>query len=96
MVDEFTAGFLWWSRLAWRQYHEAMADKIAMVWLKHRSPLAFNARHPGQWVIFVFDNASYRHGFNPEVKVPENNTKKDNIELLRKCRARSITVKRGI
>lgn len=48
MVDEFTAGFLRRTRLAWREYHEAMAGKIVMGWLKHRSPLAFNARQPEQ------------------------------------------------
>ena len=45
-------------------------------------------------MIFVLDNASYHHGVDEEARVPETNSKKYNVELLRKFGAKSITVKR--
>lgn len=44
----------------------------------------------------MLDKASYRRGFDKEVKVAESNTDNDSIELLWKCVARSVTEKRGI
>ncbi|CAB1100446.1 unnamed protein product [Ectocarpus sp. CCAP 1310/34] len=49
----------------------------------------------GKQMILVLDNASYHLGCNAEVKVPETNTKKHNVDLLRTVGAKSIRVKEG-
>ena len=45
-------------------------------------------------MVIVLDNASYHHGFDSEVGVPESNTKAHNTVLLRKYGAEKITVQR--
>ncbi|CAN0476883.1 unnamed protein product, partial [Ectocarpus sp. 8 AP-2014] len=71
-----------------------MTDSMFMEWLEHRRSPAFNAipEFEGKQIILVLDNASYHHGFDAEVKVPETNTKKHNVDLLRKFGAKSIRV----
>ncbi|CAN0419128.1 unnamed protein product [Ectocarpus fasciculatus] len=96
MEDEDTAEFLWQAKLAKGDYHAAMTDSMFMEWLEHRLSPAYNAipEFEGKKMILVLDNASYHHGFDAEVKVPETNTKKHNVDLLRKFGAKSIRVKR--
>ncbi|CAM9886349.1 unnamed protein product, partial [Hapterophycus canaliculatus] len=81
-----TAEFLWQAKLARGDYHAAMTDTMFMEWLEHRLAPAYNAvpEFKDKKMILVLDNASYHHGFDAEVKVPETNTKKHNVELLRK------------
>ena len=68
---------------------------IFMEWLERRLTPAYKAEFKDKKMILVLDNASYHHGFDEEVKVPETNTKKHNVELLRRLGARSIKVKRA-
>ncbi|CAM9976181.1 unnamed protein product [Ectocarpus sp. 8 AP-2014] len=97
MEYEETAEFLWQAKLAKGDYHAAMTDSMFMEWLEHRLSPAFNAtpEFEGKQMILVLDNASYHHGFDAEVKVPETNTKKHNVDLLRKFGAKSIRVERN-
>eukprot|EP00903_Cladosiphon_okamuranus_P012038 g11303.t1 len=85
LEDEETAEFLWQAKLANGDYHAAMTDSMFMEWLERRLSPAYNAvpDFKGKKMILVLDNASYHHGFDVEVKVPETNTKKYNVELLR-------------
>ncbi|CAB1121123.1 unnamed protein product [Ectocarpus sp. CCAP 1310/34] len=96
MEDEETAEFLWQAKLAKGDYHAAMTDSMFMEWLEHRLSPAYNAipEFKGKRMILVLDNASYHHGFDAEVKVPETNTKKHNVDLLRMFGAKSIRVRR--
>ncbi|CAN0169096.1 unnamed protein product [Ascophyllum nodosum] len=71
-----------------------MTDAMFMEWLQHRLTPAFNEVFPGKKMILVLDNASYHHGCDAEVRVPETNTKKYNVGLLRSYKARSIKVER--
>ena len=94
LQDEKTAEFLWQAKLAKGDYHAAMTDAMFMEWLQHRLTPAFNEVFPGKKMILVLDNASYHHGCDAEVRVPETNTKKYNVGLLRSYKARSIKVER--
>ncbi|CAB1111725.1 unnamed protein product [Ectocarpus sp. CCAP 1310/34] len=97
LEDEETAEFLWQAKLAKGDYHAAMTDSMFMEWLERRLSPAYNAvpDFKGKKMILVRDNASYHQGFDAEVKVPETNTKKYNVELLRRYGVRSIKVKRA-
>ncbi|CAN0447970.1 unnamed protein product [Ascophyllum nodosum] len=72
-----------------------MTDAMFMEWLQHRLTPAFNEVFPGKKMILVLDNASYHHGCDAEVRVPETNTKKYNVGLLRSYKARSIKCRRS-
>lgn len=97
MENEETAEFLWQAKLAKGDYHAAMTDSMFMEWLERRLGPSYNAvpDFKGTKMILVLDNASYHHGFDADVKVPETNSKRYNVELLRKFGARSIKVKRA-
>ncbi|CAB1106130.1 unnamed protein product [Ectocarpus sp. CCAP 1310/34] len=73
-----------------------MTDSMFMEWLEHRLNPGYNTipEFKGKRIILILDNASYHHGFDAEVKVPESNTKKHNVDLLRMFGAQSIRVKR--
>lgn len=91
-----TAEFLWQAKLAKGDYHAAMTDRMFMDWLAHRLTPAFRAVFGDKKMILVLDNAPYHHGYDPEVRVPESNSKKYNTDLLRKYGAKKITVKRMV
>ncbi|CAB1108106.1 unnamed protein product [Ectocarpus sp. CCAP 1310/34] len=46
------------------------------------------------FLLFCAVCLAYHHGFDAEVKVPETNTKKHNVDLLRMFGAKSIRVRR--
>ena len=94
MKDEDTAEFLWQAKLSKGDYHASMTDVMFMEWLERRLAPAFKKLFGHEKMILVLDNASYHHGFDEEVGVPETNSKKYNVKLLRKFGAKSITVKR--
>lgn len=94
MSDEQTAEFLWQAKLATGDYHNAMTDGMFMQWLKHRLTPAFDAQFKNKKMFLVLDNASYHHCFDKELKVPETNSKKYNVELLRKYGCKSFKVTR--
>lgn len=94
MSDEQTAEFLWQAKLATGDYHNAMTDGMFMQWLKHRLTPAFDAQFKNKKMFLVLDNASYHHCFDEELKVPETNSKKYNVELLRKYGCTSFKVTR--
>ncbi|CAB1117802.1 unnamed protein product [Ectocarpus sp. CCAP 1310/34] len=91
-----TAEFLWQAKLAKGDYHAVMTDLMLMEWLEHRLSPAYNAipEFEGKQMILVLENASYHHGFDAEVKEPETNTKKYNVDLLHKFGGKSIRVRR--
>ena len=93
MKDEDTAEFLWQAKLSKGDYHASMTDVMSMEWLERRLAPAFKKLFGDKKMILVLDNASYHHGFDEEVGVPETNSKY-NVELLRKFGAKSITVRR--
>ena len=95
LEDAETAEFLWQAKLAKGDYHAEMTDQMFMEWLERRLTPAYKAEFKDKKMILVLDNASYHHGFDEEVKVPETNTKKHNVELLRRLGVRSIKVKRA-
>lgn len=72
---ETTAKILWQAKKATGDYHDAMTDKMFMDWIEYRLKLAFEAKYEGRQVTLIVDNASYHHGDDPEVRVPESNTK---------------------
>ena len=83
MKDEDTAEFLWQAKLSKGDYHASMTDVMFMEWLERRLAPAFKKLFGNKKMILVLDNASYHHGFDEEVRVPETNSKKYNVELLR-------------
>eukprot|EP00903_Cladosiphon_okamuranus_P015731 g14519.t1 len=96
LEDEETAEFLWQAKLAKGDYNAAMTDSMFMECLARRLSPAYKAvpDFTGKKMILILDTASYHHGFDAEVKVPETNTKKC-VELLRRYGVRSIKVKRA-
>lgn len=94
MGAEKTAEMLWQAKIATGDYHAAMTDKMFMEWLEQRLAPAFKAIFGEKKMILVLDNASYHHGYDAEVGVPETNTKMHNTALLRKYKAKKITVQR--
>ena len=94
MGTEETAEMLWQANIATGDYHAAMTDSMFMEWLERRLTPAFKAAFRDKKMILVLDNASYHHGFDSEVGVPESNTKVHNTVLLRKYGAEKITVQR--
>ncbi|CAB1096826.1 unnamed protein product [Ectocarpus sp. CCAP 1310/34] len=92
--DEQTAELLWQAKLATGNHHNAMMDGMFMQWLKHRLTLAFDAQFKNNKMFLVLDSASYHHYFDEELKVPKTNSKKYNVELLRKYGCRSFKVTR--
>ncbi|CAM9519091.1 unnamed protein product, partial [Sphacelaria rigidula] len=88
------AKFLWQAKLATGDYHNAMTDGMFMQWLKHRLTPAFNAQFKNKKMFLVLDNAPYHHCFDEELKVPETNSKKYNVGLLRKYGCKSFKVMR--
>lgn len=91
-----TSEFLWQAKLAKGDYHAAMTDEMFMTWLEKRLTPAFRKVFGDKKMILILDNASYHHGYDCEVKVPETNSKKFNTELLRKHGCSHITVKRNV
>ena len=94
MGTEETAEMLWQAKIATGDYHAAMTDSMFMEWLERRLTPAFKAAFGDKKMILVLDNASYHHGFDSEVGVPESNTEVQNTVLLRKYGAEKITVQR--
>lgn len=63
-----------------------------MGWLEHHLKPAFKKiMFPNKKMIYVLDNASYHHGYDPEVEVPETNSEKYNVDLLRNFKAHSLS-----
>lgn len=92
-----TAEYFWQAKLAKRDYHAYMTDVMFMDWLRHRLTPAFVDQFVADMkMIVVLDNASYNHGFDPEVRVPETNSKKYSPGILRKNGATTMTVKRRV
>ncbi|CAN0312171.1 unnamed protein product [Ectocarpus sp. 4 AP-2014] len=96
MGTEETAEMLWQAKRATGDYHDAMTDKMFMEWLERRLAPAFKAKYGNKKMILVLDNASYHHGYDAEVGVPESNSKGYNTGLLRKYKRRKITVEREV
>lgn len=91
-----TAECLWQAKHDKGDYHDAMTDKMFMDWLKKRLTPAFKEVFGSdKKMILVLDNASYHHGFDEEVRVPEANSKRYNTELLQRYGVRSIKVERA-
>lgn len=94
MGEEDIAEMLWQAKITSGDCHHGMTDKMFMEWLEKRLASAFKDALGNNEMILVLDNGSYHHGYDPEVGVPETNTKKHNTELLRKYKAGRITVQR--
>ena len=90
-----TAEFLWQAKHSTGDYHDAMTDVMFQRWCTDRLTPAFEALFGKDMkMILVLDNASYHHGYDEEVKVPETNTKVANTALLQKYKVGSIKVTR--
>lgn len=96
LSDEPTAELLWQAKSSRGDYHDAMNDGMFMAWLKHRLTPAFRKRFGAQKMVLVLDNAPYHHGFDPEIKVPESNTKLYNTKLLQKYGVKFVSVPREV
>ena len=67
-----TAEFLWQAKHSTGDYHDAMTDVMFQRWCTDRLTPAFEALFGKDMkMILVLDNASYHHGYDEEVKVPE-------------------------
>lgn len=73
-----------------------MPDSMCMTWLDKRLTPTFRKVFGDKKIILVLDNASYHHGYDPGVKVPETNTKKFNTAPLRKHGCTHITINRSV
>lgn len=88
---------LWRAKQAKGDYHAPMTDVKFMDWLKHHLTPSFEEQFGKDMkMILVLDNASYHHGFDPEVRVPGTNSKKYNTGLLRKNGVDKIAVMRRV
>ena len=91
-----TAEFLWQAKHAKGDYHAAMTDKMFMDWIKMRLTPAFEKKFgKDKKKILILDNATYHHGYNEEVKVPESNSKTYNTSLLQNHGVKRIRVERA-
>lgn len=91
-----TAESLWQAKSAKGDYPGALTDKVFMCWLEHRLTPAFKAKHGNEMkTLLVLGNASYHHGFDPEVGVPEADSKTYTTEMLPMKGVEEITVMRS-
>lgn len=60
--------------------------------LTRRRQPAFKGAFPCIEIILVLGNASYHHGYDPEVRVPETNTQAYNTDMPRQYKANGVTV----
>lgn len=70
---------LWRAILPQGDHHGAMNDERFVGWLEHRVDHASQERF-GQKITLALDNAPNHHGLDPEVKVPQSNSKLTEIE----------------
>lgn len=71
-------------------YHVIKTDHIIMTWLAPRLTPSVSSLHENQKIIFGLENAPYRRGFDPEVRMLEPNTKNYNTGLLHRYGADAI------